>query len=212
MRQKQKMLILLLLIGFSTKVFSQVDNLVIGKLNLEPGTVLKLDALHGRAQASWKGFPKCVPQSDSKSLFYTLPDGFLILETKWNELSNNNGSFAVSTLAKDTKILTREEIKEVQDDLINYDFNISDKEKSSKIKAYIENKTNEYLLRINDISTNQNTIKLDLYAKAHGGCTDQKRGWIEGKVSATVIYLGSDKQALKEKLISDVNNFKQFLN
>lgn len=79
-------------------------------------------------------------------MFYTLPEGFLILETKWTEMSKNNGSYGVSTLAKDTKILTKEEIKQVQEDLINYDFNIPDKEKSKKIKAYIQNKTDEYLL------------------------------------------------------------------
>jgi hypothetical protein len=204
-----------IIIGFmifsSNYSHSQIDKKIIGKLVLEPGTVLELNAVSGGVTASWRGFPHCVPRSEAGNYFYTLPAGFIILETRWVEQSKSNGSYGISTFAKDTKIISKQEIKEIQDDLSNYDFKVSDENTTAKIQAYINNKLSEYSSYLNEIEANKNTIQLNLNAKAHGGCHDQKRGWIQGYVIATVLYIGSDKEAIKIKLIKEVEGFTSFL-
>lgn len=69
MKTVSKTLMTILMVGFASKSYSQINNLVIGKLNLEPGTILKLNAVQGRAEAKWKGFPKCVTEVIQKVCF-----------------------------------------------------------------------------------------------------------------------------------------------
>lgn len=205
-----KSLILLNIITLSmiTQTFANsVDNLVLGKLTLEPGTTLALNALSGRSESEWRGFPTCTPRSNKKSIFYTLPDGFVILETKWIEKSRSSGDYAISTYTKDTKLITLDELTTIRNELINNEFSKS----NDKVKIYINNKLDEYEKSLTYVNTNKNTVRLDLRSKAHGSCTDKKRGWIEGTVKVTAVYLGSDISNIKSNLIKEVNYLQKIL-
>lgn len=205
-----KLLILLSIISFSmiTQTFANsIDNLVLGKLTLEPGTALELNALSGRSESKWDGLPKCKPNSNKKSIFYTLPDGFVILETRWVEKSRSSGDYAISTYAKDTKLITLDELTTIRNDLINHEFSNS----TDKIKMYINNKLDEYEKSLTYVNTNKNTVRLDLRSKAHGSCVDQRRGWIEGTVKVTAVYLGTDISNIKSNLIKEANYLQKIL-
>lgn len=150
------------------------------------GDKMTVKAVDIRADASWSGFPKCVPNSDAKDAIYQPMEGWGVLETELKDTSKSNGSYSVSVIAGGGKFISLRDLKYAY----NYAIEVALKKGNQGASGKLKEEYEEHRKELVKFEANKNTVHAHAYAKAHGGCFDQKRGWMEFKVYATLIYIG----------------------
>lgn len=150
--------------------------------------------------ASWTGFPQCVPHYEERSAIYQPPEGWGILEQRTNVRSSNNGGRAVSIIAGGGKFIT------VSDLDFSYALAIDIAIKAMKVDvaANLKQQYAEHRSSVESWEANKNTIHARAWAKAHGSCVDQKRGWEDIGVDGHLVFIGTTNAGdLIQNLLED---------
>ena len=133
--------------------------------------------------ASWSGTSA---GSCSQSSTWNAPPGWVILNTRLSDNSDNNGSMRIDTLAQNSRLISIEEIDDSYSGAIESAGKFLDYEAQAELK---ERYDSHRRLRL-EHQASHNTVVLHVSAKAHGSIFDKKRGWRKATADAQVVCIG----------------------
>lgn len=150
-----------------------------------------------RIEASWSNLQ---PQYRiTPPTYYSPPPGWVIMNKDLEVHSQSNGSTFISDVAGGFKVASTTEVNTVFQDAMRGEFAY----KGVEFKAKIVEKRESTLKAMDAFEVNQQTIRLQLAAEAHGTIVDRKRGWNEVTAWAYIKKIGADQQDLRLSLVEE---------
>lgn len=149
-----------------------------------------------RAEASWSGLSS---GSDTQQCVYQPDDGWEIIEYSLIVNSQNNGGHDVSFTGGAVEVATFSEIDAAYDELMDFAY-VSD---DDSLWTKLENKKKEHMRIRSLFKTSGVELVANAHARAHGSFYDRKRGWSDISVFVWEVYLGADRNSVKESLVKE---------
>lgn len=188
--------------GFSVDEINSSVRVVAGPPHSQPrwGDEIWVQTHDIRVIASWKGFPECVPGYEEGAGPYQPIPGWGILEIKAEVGSSSNGSHSTAVLAQGGSFISVSDLNYAYSSAIDMAVRAGKLDTAAKLKREMQ----EHRKAVYSWEAKENTYFLKAWARAHGSCADQKRGWHEVIGRARLVYIAEPNPAtLLRALILD---------